>query len=159
MALPPSDRPPGAAKQTYYDDEQSAQHHHSPAANGQTDPSARAHEHGNATSLAPQDRSRPSVEATSEGGSKERSKSNGRRPSGQQRTCGKCQRNLTGQFVRALGDTYHLECFTCHVRTKNRVQVSRECIANNVAGLWQDRSLQVLSSARSATEPVSTVRD
>lgn len=40
-----------------------------------------------------------------------------RRPSGQQRTCGKCQRHLTGQFVRALGDTYHLECFTCHVWT------------------------------------------
>ena len=40
----------------------------------------------------------------------------GRRPSGH-RTCGKCQQHLAGQFVRALGDTYHLECFTCHVRT------------------------------------------
>jgi len=30
--------------------------------------------------------------------------------------CGKCGEGLTGQFVRALGDTYHLECFTCHVR-------------------------------------------
>ena len=39
-----------------------------------------------------------------------------RRPSDKQRMCGKCQRQLTGQFVRALGDTYHLECFTCHVR-------------------------------------------
>lgn len=29
--------------------------------------------------------------------------------------CGKCGDGLTGQFVRALGDTYHLECFTCHV--------------------------------------------
>ena len=29
--------------------------------------------------------------------------------------CGKCGKGLTGQFVRALGDTYHLECFTCHV--------------------------------------------
>ncbi|KAF2257854.1 rho-type GTPase-activating protein-like protein [Lojkania enalia] len=28
--------------------------------------------------------------------------------------CGKCGESLTGQFVRALGDTYHLECFTCH---------------------------------------------
>ncbi|KAF2793125.1 RhoGAP-domain-containing protein [Melanomma pulvis-pyrius CBS 109.77] len=28
--------------------------------------------------------------------------------------CGKCGGGLTGQFVRALGDTYHLECFTCH---------------------------------------------
>lgn len=30
--------------------------------------------------------------------------------------CGKCGEGLTGQFVRALGGTYHLECFTCHVR-------------------------------------------
>lgn len=46
---------------------------------------------------------------------RERTREKGRRPSGQ-RICGKCQRHLTGQFVRALGDTYHLECFTCHVR-------------------------------------------
>ena len=38
-----------------------------------------------------------------------------RRPSDKQRICGKCGTHLTGQFVRALGDTYHLECFTCHV--------------------------------------------
>ncbi|KAF2465060.1 rho-type GTPase-activating protein-like protein [Lindgomyces ingoldianus] len=30
------------------------------------------------------------------------------------KSCGKCEQSLTGQFVRALGDTYHLECFTCH---------------------------------------------
>ncbi|KAF2099477.1 RhoGAP-domain-containing protein [Rhizodiscina lignyota] len=36
-----------------------------------------------------------------------------RKPSGS-RICGKCGENLTGQFVRALGDTFHLECFTCH---------------------------------------------
>lgn len=40
-----------------------------------------------------------------------------RRPSGS-RICGKCGEGLTGQFVRALGDTYHLECFTCHVGSK-----------------------------------------
>lgn len=49
---------------------------------------------------------------------RERSRTNGsRRPSGS-RACGKCGGSLTGQFVRALGDTYHLECFTCHVRKK-----------------------------------------
>ena len=37
-----------------------------------------------------------------------------RRPSGP-RICGKCGGNLNGQFVRALENTYHLECFTCHV--------------------------------------------
>ncbi|OCK88488.1 rho-type GTPase-activating protein-like protein [Cenococcum geophilum 1.58] len=45
---------------------------------------------------------------------RDKSKSSGsRRPSGS-RMCGKCGESLTGQFVRALGDTYHLECFTCH---------------------------------------------
>lgn len=39
--------------------------------------------------------------------------------------CGKCGEGLTGQFVRALGGTYHLECFTCHVRTPRRVHASR----------------------------------
>ncbi|KAK7554510.1 putative Rho GTPase activator [Phyllosticta paracitricarpa] len=45
--------------------------------------------------------------------SRERSRNGSRRPSGS-RTCGKCKGHLTGQFVRALGDTFHLECFTCH---------------------------------------------
>lgn len=38
-----------------------------------------------------------------------------RRPSGAKRICGKCGGSLSGQFVRALDDTFHLECFTCHV--------------------------------------------
>ncbi|KAH0608062.1 uncharacterized protein H6S33_002114 [Morchella sextelata] len=29
------------------------------------------------------------------------------------RICGKCQGPLTGQFVRALGGTFHLDCFKC----------------------------------------------
>ncbi|KAF2860835.1 RhoGAP-domain-containing protein [Piedraia hortae CBS 480.64] len=37
-----------------------------------------------------------------------------RRPSAHQRKCGKCGQPLTGQFVRALGVTCHLQCFTCH---------------------------------------------
>jgi hypothetical protein len=48
----------------------------------------------------------------------ERPRGAGRKPSErskEQRLCGKCGTHLTGQFVRALGDTYHLECFTCHV--------------------------------------------
>ncbi|KAK8186341.1 hypothetical protein BC567DRAFT_240267 [Phyllosticta citribraziliensis] len=45
--------------------------------------------------------------------SEDRSRNGSRRPSGS-RTCGKCKGHLTGQFVRALGDTFHLECFTCH---------------------------------------------
>jgi len=40
--------------------------------------------------------------------------SGSRRPSGS-RICAKCDLPLSGQFVRALDNTYHLECFTCQV--------------------------------------------
>ncbi|KAL9099291.1 MAG: hypothetical protein Q9163_005188 [Psora crenata] len=45
---------------------------------------------------------------------RERSRANGA-PSGKSgsRICKKCDQSLTGQFVRALGGTYHLECFLC----------------------------------------------
>ena len=54
-------------------------------------------------------------DAATEPDTRDKPRAVGRRPSGH-RTCGKCQQHLAGQFVRALGDTYHLECFTCHVR-------------------------------------------
>ncbi|KAK5117613.1 hypothetical protein LTR62_005036 [Meristemomyces frigidus] len=53
-----------------------------------------------------------SGDGTAEG--RDRRAGGSRRPSGQTRLCGKCGQHLNGQFVRALGDTYHLECFTCH---------------------------------------------
>jgi hypothetical protein len=40
---------------------------------------------------------------------------NGRTASGQLRMCKKCGEPLTGQFVRALGGTFHLDCFRCRV--------------------------------------------
>ena len=46
---------------------------------------------------------------------------NGSRPrgsrsaSGQTRACKKCGEPLTGQFVRALDGTFHLDCFKCRV--------------------------------------------
>ncbi|KAI0140987.1 RhoGAP-domain-containing protein [Hypoxylon sp. NC0597] len=46
----------------------------------------------------------------------ERNRSRGRAPrtaSGQLRVCAKCGESLTGQFVRALEGTYHLDCFRC----------------------------------------------
>lgn len=52
------------------------------------------------------------------GGSGERSSSrtrSNRKGSGQIRRCNKCGEPLTGQFVRALGGTYHLDCFKCKV--------------------------------------------
>ncbi|KAG5995474.1 hypothetical protein E4U52_008267 [Claviceps spartinae] len=38
---------------------------------------------------------------------------NGRSASGQIRICKKCGEPLTGQFVRALDGTFHLDCFKC----------------------------------------------
>ncbi|KAM0343364.1 hypothetical protein ACHAPU_008685 [Fusarium lateritium] len=38
---------------------------------------------------------------------------NGRSASGQTRTCQACGEPLTGQFVRALDGTFHLDCFKC----------------------------------------------
>ncbi|KAI1845303.1 hypothetical protein JX265_005460 [Neoarthrinium moseri] len=42
-----------------------------------------------------------------------RSRGRGRTASGQLRTCHKCGEPLTGQFVRALDGTFHLDCFKC----------------------------------------------
>lgn len=39
----------------------------------------------------------------------------GRSASGQMRVCKKCGEALTGQFVRALDGTFHLDCFKCRV--------------------------------------------
>lgn len=38
-----------------------------------------------------------------------------RKGSAQLRLCKKCGEPLTGQFVRALGGTFHLDCFKCKV--------------------------------------------
>ncbi|KAL2262853.1 hypothetical protein VTK26DRAFT_9240 [Humicola hyalothermophila] len=47
-------------------------------------------------------------------GERNRSKPRGSRSaSGQVRTCKKCGEALTGQFVRALDGTFHLDCFKC----------------------------------------------
>ncbi|KAI1322190.1 RhoGAP-domain-containing protein [Xylariaceae sp. FL0255] len=48
-------------------------------------------------------------------GERNRSKPrSGRSASGSMRICVKCGEPLTGQFVRALDGTFHLECFKCH---------------------------------------------
>ena len=42
-----------------------------------------------------------------------------RSASGQVRICKKCGEPLTGQFVRALDGTFHLDCFKCRVSTSS----------------------------------------
>ena len=49
-------------------------------------------------------------------GERNRSRPRGSRSaSGQVRACKKCGEPLTGQFVRALDGTFHLDCFRCRV--------------------------------------------
>lgn len=51
---------------------------------------------------------------------RERSRINGGpggKSSGTLRVCKKCNEQLTGQFVRALNGTFHLDCFRCRVST------------------------------------------
>jgi hypothetical protein len=46
----------------------------------------------------------------------------------EQRTCAACEQPLTGQFVRALNGTFHLECFRC--RVKNCLDNSLSLLTN-----------------------------
>lgn len=56
------------------------------------------------------------IDAPKPGAERNRSRTRaGRTPSGNIRLCKKCGEPLTGQFVRALGGTFHLECFKCRV--------------------------------------------
>jgi hypothetical protein len=100
--------------------------------------------------------------------------------------CGKCGEGLTGQFVRALGDTYHLECFTCHVRlhraffnivlllgwlpfylleqlhfsssaTHRQHMCTTSKTTDDKIGLRQNRRLQILPRSRETTWPVSVM--
>jgi len=113
MGLPSEDRPPGAANGLFYDEHASAPQG-SQVNGGQTTLPYRQYS-GTDIGAGQTDGSGVQGDGMVERNPRERLRANGRRPSGQQRTCGKCGQHLTGQFVRALGDTYHLECFTCRV--------------------------------------------
>jgi hypothetical protein len=79
---------------------------------------------GNHSPLSPEDRSPRGLEPDQPGfrdrsNVRDRSRPNGRphnKSPGSSRVCQKCNEPLTGQFVRALGGTFHLECFKCQVR-------------------------------------------
>ncbi|KAM0714821.1 hypothetical protein Q7P37_009285 [Cladosporium fusiforme] len=113
MGLPSEDRPPGDTNGTFHEDQMSGPSEavtngiqHRRQASAEVESSASHHQEG---------ADRP-AEASSEQQLAERPRGNNRKPSAikEQRICGKCGNHLTGQFVRALGGTYHLECFTCH---------------------------------------------
>jgi hypothetical protein len=91
----------------------------------QTDPSRGRHSDVEAANTSEQLETPDRVsEMNNEQQLAERPRGGSRRPSGavkEQRMCGKCGTHLTGQFVRALGGTFHLECFTCHVSLQTPV--------------------------------------
>jgi hypothetical protein len=63
----------------------------------------------------PVGREQDQVKMAAQSQEKERQHSAGGKPGKPQRTCSACGENLTGQFVRALDGTFHLECFKCKV--------------------------------------------
>ncbi|KAJ5273667.1 hypothetical protein N7478_008792 [Penicillium angulare] len=76
---------------------------------------------GNHSPLSQDDRSSRGLEPEQptyrdRSNARDRSRPNGRshnKSPGSSRLCQKCNEPLTGQFVRALGGTFHLECFKC----------------------------------------------
>lgn len=79
-------------------------------------------------------------------GERDRSRTRHRRQgSGQVRLCKKCDEPLTGQFVRALGGTFHLDCFKCRVRNINQWPYELSISANlmTVTGLRPNRCVKV----------------
>lgn len=93
------------------------QHAYDPRSNGltrqPTDP-LDAHNAPRSQSLTPQDRTDAPVRSMTDPQQNEQ-QMQAPKPKRSGKICGKCGEGLTGQFVRALGGTYHLECFTCHV--------------------------------------------
>lgn len=84
--------------------------------------------------------------------SQERNRSrgrNGRAPSGG-RQCKKCGEPLTGQFVRALDGTFHLDCFKCRVSLSPSPGARQEASVGELDGLTStglrtNRGFQILS--------------
>lgn len=85
----------------------------------------------------------------------------GRTGSGSLRLCKKCGEPLTGQFVRALGGTFHLDCFRCRVGFPPCF-ITSNCMSNLGAftGLWPNSRIQVLSGRRREwRRTISPLRD
>ena len=99
--------------------------HHNGLVRQQTDPLSHADTAPRSQSLTPHDHAHPPARSMTDpdqlapGAANLPQNSPQQRPKRSGKICGKCGEGLTGQFVRALGGTYHLECFTCHVRPSN----------------------------------------
>lgn len=98
--------------------------HQSPLTNGRSNPNTSTGNTGDPlydSDTRFSTESRPGRPRTKSGekkpGDRSRSRTNGsmgqKSSNGQLRTCKKCGEGLAGQFVRALGGTFHLDCFKC----------------------------------------------
>ncbi|GAA6063123.1 hypothetical protein JCM10212_002326 [Sporobolomyces blumeae] len=75
----------------------SSSHHHPPSSDGHD----------------ASDRDRNPARRRGDSGASGEGASSGGKRSGTPTTCAKCDLPMTGQFVRALGTVYHLDCFRC----------------------------------------------
>lgn len=86
---------------------------------------------------------------------RERSRPNGApggKSSGAPRICKKCGEALTGQFVRALGGTFHLDCFRCRVGRSSPLKAPADAgfrIAQTLSP--QSSSLSIMRKVRVST--------
>ncbi len=71
---------------------------------------------------------------------RERSRANG--SNGPKRICDKCGEPLLGQFVRAMGGMFHLECFMCRVSAVGSNYIAQ---TDHSTGLRPNRCIQILS--------------
>lgn len=76
-----------------------------------------------------------------------RPRGGGKSGSGQLRVCKKCGESLTGQFVRALGGTFHLDCFRCQVWEPNSNH-GLHVLTALATGLRRHSSIEILPGER-----------
>lgn len=93
--------------------------------------------------------------------SRQRGKGMGKSSSGQIRICKLCGEPLEGQFVRALGGTFHLGCFKCRVSAKKYVNTDgmltpRRIVARSLLRNFSPSTTkQELGNIRSVRQTIS----
>ena len=70
--------------------------------------------------------------------------------------CGACGTSVKGQYVRAMGKIYHLDCFRCRVSLA-AISIIMMPITESATGLQSSRCGQILPRGRSG-RLISTVR-
>lgn len=83
------------------------------------------------------------IDQSAGNGGRDRTQGSVPRANKPQRICGSCGEPLTGQFVRALDSTFHLECFKCRVRVQARLL--GKILGLTLTGLRRSRRLEILS--------------